>query len=61
MAKVLYSATMSLDGFMAGPSGDMSWLVVVWYQETPAFPIEPTVLELLTQIDWDQLATDGEY
>jgi len=26
MAKVLYSATMSLDGFIAGPSGDMSWL-----------------------------------
>ena len=26
MAKVLYSATISLDGFMAGPSGDMSWL-----------------------------------
>ena len=27
MAKVLYSATMSLDGFIAGPGGDMSWLV----------------------------------
>jgi dihydrofolate reductase len=26
MAKVLFSATMSLDGFMAGPGGDMSWL-----------------------------------
>jgi len=26
MGKVLYSATMSLDGFIAGPSGDMSWL-----------------------------------
>ena len=26
MAKVMYSATMSLDGFIAGPSGDMSWL-----------------------------------
>lgn len=26
MAKVLYSATMSLDGFIAGPGGDMSWL-----------------------------------
>ena len=25
MAKVLFSATMSLDGFMAGPGGDMSW------------------------------------
>jgi dihydrofolate reductase len=26
MAKLLYSATMSLDGFVAGPGGDMSWL-----------------------------------
>lgn len=26
MSKVLYSATMSLDGFIAGPAGDMSWL-----------------------------------
>jgi|SRR3954454_11556330 dihydrofolate reductase len=26
MTKLLYSATMSLDGFIAGPDGDMSWL-----------------------------------
>jgi dihydrofolate reductase len=26
MAKVLYSAAISLDGFMAGPGGDMSWM-----------------------------------
>ncbi|OLT11982.1 deaminase [Actinomadura sp. CNU-125] len=26
MAKLLYSATMSLDGHIAGPGGDMSWL-----------------------------------
>ncbi|RAY10794.1 dihydrofolate reductase [Actinomadura craniellae] len=26
MAKLLYSATMSLDGFIAGPGDDMSWL-----------------------------------
>ena len=25
-AKLIYSATMSLDGFIAGPGGDMSWL-----------------------------------
>lgn len=26
MAQVIYSATASLDGFIAGPGGDMSWL-----------------------------------
>ena len=26
MSKVLYSATVSLDGYIAGPGGDMSWL-----------------------------------
>lgn len=26
MATLLYSASMSLDGFIAGPGGDMSWL-----------------------------------
>lgn len=26
MAKVMYSAAMSLDGFIAGPGGDMSWM-----------------------------------
>ena len=26
MARLIYSATMSLDGFIAGPGGDMSWL-----------------------------------
>jgi dihydrofolate reductase len=26
MGKVLYSVTMSLDGYIAGPDGDMSWL-----------------------------------
>jgi dihydrofolate reductase len=26
MGKVIYSAAMSLDGFIAGPGGDMSWM-----------------------------------
>jgi dihydrofolate reductase len=26
MSKLLYSATMSLDGFISGPGGDQSWL-----------------------------------
>lgn len=25
MARLLYSGTVSLDGFLAGPDGDMSW------------------------------------
>jgi riboflavin biosynthesis pyrimidine reductase len=27
MAKFLYSAAMSLDGSIAGPGGDMSWMI----------------------------------
>lgn len=26
MGRLQYSVTMSLDGFIAGPGGDMSWL-----------------------------------
>src|ERR1044072_4500214 len=26
MAKVLYSVTMSVDGFITGPGGDMQWM-----------------------------------
>ncbi|MCO8269678.1 dihydrofolate reductase family protein [Actinoplanes sp. TRM 88003] len=29
MAKLLYSATMSVDGFIAGPGGDMSWMAAL--------------------------------
>lgn len=36
MAKVLYSATMSLDGFIAGPGGDMSWLSDLLGEPNPA-------------------------
>jgi dihydrofolate reductase len=43
MGKLLYSATMSLDGFVAGPGGDMSWL-------TPYLAPNPTVSELLVEI-----------
>jgi dihydrofolate reductase len=43
MAKVLYSATMSLDGFIAGPGGDMSWL-------TEHLGPNPTVDDLIGQI-----------
>lgn len=43
MAKMLYSATMSLDGFIAGPKGDMSWL-------TPYLGPNPAVTELIDRI-----------
>ncbi|HEV2887243.1 MAG TPA: dihydrofolate reductase family protein [Jatrophihabitans sp.] len=40
---MLYSATMSLDGFIAGPGGDMSWL-------TPYLGPNPTADELVGRI-----------
>jgi dihydrofolate reductase len=43
MGKMLYSATMSLDGFIAGPGGDMSWL-------TEHLGPNPTVDELVGKI-----------
>ncbi|MQA15026.1 MAG: dihydrofolate reductase [Pseudonocardiaceae bacterium] len=35
MAKLLYSATASLDGYIAGPDGDMSWLTEHLVGENP--------------------------
>lgn len=35
MAKVLYAATASLDGYIAGPDGDMSWLTEHLTGENP--------------------------
>ncbi len=43
MSKMLYSVTMSLDGFIAGPGGDMSWLSA--YLEP-----NPTVDDLVGQV-----------
>jgi dihydrofolate reductase len=43
MGKLLYSATMSLDGFIAGPGGDVSWL-------TEHFGLNPTADELVGKI-----------
>jgi dihydrofolate reductase len=43
MGKVLYSATMSLDGFITGPGGDMSWL-------TEYLGPNPTVDEVVGKI-----------
>jgi dihydrofolate reductase len=41
--KMLYSVTMSLDGFIAGPGGDMSWM-------TEHLGPNPTVTRLLDDI-----------
>ena len=35
MARLLYSATMSLDGFIAGVDGDMSWLTDLLLRSDP--------------------------
>lgn len=43
MSKLLYSASTSLDGFIAGPGGDMSWL-------TDHLGPEPAVDDLIPQI-----------
>ncbi|WP_424536354.1 dihydrofolate reductase family protein [Sphaerisporangium viridialbum] len=43
MGKLMYSVTMSLDGFIAGPGGDMSWL-------TDHLGPNPLVGEVIEQI-----------
>jgi dihydrofolate reductase len=43
MSTLLYSVTMSLDGFIAGPGGDMSWL-------TPLIAPNPLVDDLIPRI-----------
>ena len=43
MAKVLYAATMSLDGFIAGPGGDMSWMA-------PYQGPNPTARDLVSRV-----------
>src|SRR5215213_446931 len=44
MSRLPYSVTMSLDGFIAGPEGDVSWL-------TEHLAPDPAVDELIDQID----------
>jgi dihydrofolate reductase len=44
VSNLLYSATVSLDGFIAGPGGDMSWLAS--YLE----PADPAVRDLMEDI-----------
>lgn len=42
-------------------SSDLSGLVVIWFQEEFAFPIDATVLAQLLAIDWDTHAVDVSY
>lgn len=50
MAKFLYSAAMSLDGFIAAPDGDMSWMA-------DYLGPNPVVDELINQTGRYSLAT----
>ena len=45
MSKLLYSATMSLDGFIAGAGGDMSWL-----KRAPGPTPSPEIDDLVSRI-----------
>jgi hypothetical protein len=42
-------------------SGDFSQLVVVWFQDNFALPIDPKVWLQLLAIDWDRHAADYDY
>lgn len=42
-------------------SSDLSGLVVIWFQDEFAFPIDPTVVAQLLAIDWDAHAADMSY
>ncbi|WP_433932510.1 hypothetical protein AB3662_48225 [Sorangium cellulosum] len=42
-------------------SRDFSGLVVIWFQDDFAFPIDPAVVAQLLAIDWEAHAADMEY
>ncbi len=43
-----------------GPD-DRSTLVVAWFQESFALPIDAEILEQLRQLDWSELATNSSW
>jgi hypothetical protein len=43
------------------PTSDLSGLVVIWFQEDFAFPIDQEVLTKLLAIDWEKHAADMDY
>jgi hypothetical protein len=40
---------------------DYSGLVVIWFQNEYAFPIDPNVMAKLMALEWEKLASDYEY
>ena len=43
MSKVLWHITMSLDGFVAGPGDDMSWLFGSGFDPDPQFVLRTSI------------------
>jgi hypothetical protein len=43
------------------PENDCSGLLIVWFQEEFAPPIQEPARSQLLDVDWDALATDGDY
>jgi dihydrofolate reductase len=54
--KTLYSCTMSLDGFMAGPGGDMSWLLPY----LGPHPVGDTIMERIGALLIGRRTYDGD-
>lgn len=40
---------------------DFSGLVVLWFQDDFAFPIDPAVLDQIRRLDWDRHAADLDF
>lgn len=53
---VVCTAVFYADEITGGEDGHMSALVVVWFQEDFAFPIDPVTLRQIQALDWDKLA-----
>ncbi|HEX5753331.1 MAG TPA: hypothetical protein VFZ09_44435 [Archangium sp.] len=43
------------------PAKDYSGLAVLWFQDEFAFPIDPSVMKSLRELDWERYAFDYDY
>ena len=43
------------------PQCDFSFLAIVWFQEGWAMPISPEILAAIQALDWNTLASDGQF